>query len=348
MKYSPSELIQLRREKTDMRDRVFAESIGLSEGELIAAYCASGEAIRLNIDFFKFLENAHKLGPIMALTRNETAVSEITGAFSKVFPGKIISFTLGEIDLRIIGPNWAFGFAREIEIMKKKCATMQFFDHQGKAVFKMYQKDHTNMGEWKNLINLLKHDDQSGVITVSPSIDQEQKMQTFMPDIEKFRTKWASMTDVHQLHNILKEMKIDRHDALKFVGQEYAHELTLDAVELMLDEAHNNQVPIMCFIGNHGCIQIFTGKIGPKKWHDNWLNLFDETFHLHMDIPSFAHIWSVRKPTKYGILHSIEVFNKSGELVIQFFGQRQEQSAERSDWRNIVENLPPLGHSAVA
>lgn len=56
----------------------------------------------------------------------------------------------------------------------------------------------------------------------------------------------------------------------------------------------------MIFVGNRGCVQIFTGvveKLTPMK---GWLNIFNPTFTLHLLEETIAETWVTRKPTADG------------------------------------------------
>jgi len=48
----------------------------------------------------------------------------------------------------------------------------------------------------------------------------------------------------------------------------------------------------------------------------------------------------VRKPTVDGFVTSLEAYDASGEMIIQFFGKRKEGMTERADWREILDSLP--------
>jgi putative hemin transport protein len=71
-----------------------------------------------------------------------------------------------------------------------------------------------------------------------------------------------------------------------------------------------------------------------------WLNVMDETFHLHLRTDHIAELWAVRKPTADGHVTSLEGLDAKGEMIIQFFGKRKEGSSERAEWRSLVEELP--------
>ena len=340
-------ILSLREQNKNLRDREFVKSIGISEAELVEAFISTGKAQRLKVDVPLLLKNAHKLGEIMALTRNEYAVSEKKGHFQNVFPGSDVSMTLGQIDLRIFQNNWKFAFVRTMPVHDRIVDSLQFFDAYGEAVFKLYPEPTTNLDEWTKLVGLLKVDapkEQLQVLRATPYDNSS----THNADIEEFRNRWRKMTDVHQLHDILKELKIGRHDAVKLVGSEFANEVRADSVEILLQSAVEREVPVMCFVGNKGCIQIFTGKVEKLKKVDGWFNILDEKFHLHLLTSGISRIWNVRKPTSDGYVSSLEVFDQNGEMIIQFFGKRSAGEQEREDWRSLLSELPPAPEMAVA
>ncbi|WP_279089781.1 hemin-degrading factor [Bartonella apis] len=340
-------ILSLREQDKDLRDREFVKSIGISEAELVEAFIPTGKAQRLKIDVPLLLKNAHKLGEVMALTRNEYAVSEKKGHFQNVFPGSDVSMTLGQIDLRIFQNNWKFAFVRTMPVRDRIVDSLQFFDAYGEAVFKLYPEPTTNLDEWNKLVALLKVDATKEKLRVLRATPYDNSP-IHNADIEEFRNRWRQMTDVHQLHDILKELKIGRHDAVKLVGSEFANEVRGDSVEILLQSAAEREVPIMCFVGNKGCIQIFTGKIEKLKKIDGWFNILDEKFHLHLLTSGISRIWNVRKPTSDGYVSSLEVFDQNGEMIIQFFGKRSAGEQEREDWRSLLSELPPAPEMAVA
>ncbi|WP_317993009.1 hemin-degrading factor [Bartonella gliris] len=340
MSYTAEMIIRLHEEKKEMRNRDFAVSIGISEAELIAAYCTVGKAKRLKADIATLLENAPKLETVMTLTRNEHAVHEITGRFEEIVQSQHVPMTLGEIDLRIFPKQWKFGFEYDMIILGKPTKSLQFFDQYGVAILKVYSKDTTNTEEWNGLVEKLLHEDQSPVLDILPAPTPIQYDTTKL-DVEEFRNRWRQMTDVHQLHGIITEFKINRHDAVKYAGNEFANALKTEAIEIMLTQVAQQEIPIMCFVGNKGCIQIFSGQVKNIKQMGTWLNVLDQKFHLHLLVSEVNNVWHVRKPTNDGYVSSLEVFDKNGEMIIQFFGLRKEGQKEREDWRSLLDSLPP-------
>ncbi|EJF98719.1 hypothetical protein MEI_00289 [Bartonella vinsonii subsp. arupensis Pm136co] len=345
--YTAEMIIRLREEKKEMRNRDFAVSIGISEAEFVAAYCAIGKAKRLHANVATLLESAPQLGTVMALTRNEYAVHEITGRFGEIVQSQHVPITLGEIDLRIFPKQWKFGFEYDMIVLGKPTKSLQFFDQSGVSIFKLYPTDTTNMEEWSKLVEKLLHEDQSPVLDILPAPSSVQ-CDIAKLDVEHFRDRWRKMTDVHQLHEIISELKINRHDAVKYAGSEFSDALSEDSIEIMLNQAAQQEIPIMCFIGNRGCIQIFSGKIKNIKTMGPWINILDHKFDMHLLLSGVDRVWHVRKPTNDGYVSSLEVFDKNNEMIVQFFGMRKEGQKEREDWRSLLNSLPSYRETAIA
>ncbi|WP_412058371.1 hemin-degrading factor [Bartonella sp. DGB2] len=349
MVYTPTEIITLRQEKKGLFDRDFAASINITEAELMAAYCAVGQAKKLNIDVDALLTHANKLGKVLTITRNEDAVHELRGVLGKPIESDSALVTLGSIDLRIFKKEWTFGFARTIEKGDKQLRTVQFYDKYGTAIFKLYTQEETDLAAWEAMIKHLLSADQSSTLKIAPASLAPQR---FCPpdedNIKALRARWNAMQDVHELYGILQSLKIDRYDAVKYIGEDYARSLDISAIEQMLKEAARRQTPIMCFIGNRGCIQIFTGTIETIKPTQGWLNILDTTFNMHLRLTDIGEVWAVRKPNSNGYVSSLEVFNKKNELIVQFFGLRKEGQNEREDWREILTTLPVKKEMAIA
>ena len=126
------------------------------------------------------------------------------------------------------------------------------------------------------------------------------------------------------------------------VGQDYAWMLDPDALSAMLHHASSGEIPIMCFVGNRGCIQIHSGPVKEIKPMGPWLNILDEGFNLHLRSDHVRELWAVRKPTSDGHVTSLEAYDAQGNMIAQFFGKRHEGEDERGDWRFLAEHLPRI------
>ena len=90
------------------------------------------------------------------------------------------------------------------------------------------------------------------------------------------------MTDTHQFFGMLKKLKLSRHQAVRMIGNDYAWQLADESLAALFNHAASGGLPIMCFVGNRGCIQIHSGPVTNIKTMGPWINVLDETFHLHL------------------------------------------------------------------
>jgi len=345
---TPSEIRAYRTANPKMRERDIAAQLGISEAALVAAECGL-TAIRIDGDANRFLERAAELGEVMALTRNESAVHEKIGVFENITPGKHAAIVLGEnIDLRIFPGAWAHGFAVTKTDGNDVRRSLQFFDSQGTAVHKVHLRPASNLDAYQGIVDAFRLDDQSQEFAAVAAVESISEDESASVDVATLRDEWSRMTDTHQFHGLLRKLKLGRRQALQSIGEDYAWKLQPEAVEDMMRSSAKVELPIMCFVGNHGIIQIHSGAIANIQTMGPWLNIMDPTFHLHLRTDHLAEIWAVRKPTADGHVTSLEALDAKGEMVIQFFGKRKEGFAEREEWRAVMENLARLDITEAA
>ncbi len=339
VKPAPHQIRLARAENPKMRERDLAAQLGVSEADLVAAHCGEGVQ-RIEPRANDVLLGLEAVGEVMALTRNESAVHEKIGVYEKVEPGAHASVVLGkQIDLRVFPKAWAHGFAVEKRDGDGIRRSLQFFDDAGEAVHKVHLRPSSNLYAYQKLVAELASPDQSPAVALKGIAASEPETGD-AGSAEDLRDRWSRMTDVHQFFGMLKTLKLSRHQAVRMVGDDYAWKLADESLAAMFNHAATGGLPIMCFVGNRGCIQIHTGPIANIKTMGPWINVLDETFHLHLRADHVRELWAVRKPTKDGNVTSLEAYDANHELIIQFFGERHEGETERDDWRLLAENLP--------
>jgi putative hemin transport protein len=242
---------------------------------------------------------------------------------------------------------WTHGFAVEKRDGDDIRRSLQFFDAAGDAVHKVHLRPASNLYSYQKLVAALESANQDATVDIAPRADSDPEMSDALVDVTELRERWSKLTDIHQFFGMLRALKVGRRQAIRLVGQDYAWKIDNGAVGSMLHHAAADALPIMCFVGNRGCIQIHSGPIANIKPMGPWVNVMDETFHLHLRVDHIHEAWAVRKPTKDGHVTSIEAYGANGELIIQFFGQRHEGEQERPDWRFLAENLPRIPVSGV-
>ncbi|TJV44081.1 MAG: hemin-degrading factor [Mesorhizobium sp.] len=348
VKPAPHEIRRARMENPKTRERDLAGELGISEAELVAAHCGDG-VVRIEPRVNDILTGLEAVGEVMALTRNESAVHEKIGVYDKVVTGNHNAMVLGEnIDLRIFPKVWAHGFAVEKRDGEEIRRSLQFFDAAGEAVHKVHLRPSSSLYAYQKLVASLESSNQEPTIDISGPISEESEASAATASLDDLRDRWSRLTDVHQFFGMLKTLKLSRRQAVRMVGQDYAWLLDNDAVQAMFHHAAQGEMPIMCFVGNRGCIQIHSGPVKSIKPMGPWINVLDETFHLHLRTDHIHEVWAVRKPTRDGHVTSLEVYAADGSMIIQFFGKRHEGESERDDWRFLAENLPRIPNPTAA
>jgi putative hemin transport protein len=345
---SPAEIRRLRTLHPDMRERDFARIHRISEAQLVAAQ-VGGTAVALRPDVKQFLQAAPGLGEVLALTRNESAVHEKIGAFEDIHYAPGASMVLGsEIDLRLFPSHFVSAFAvTKTDKDGSLRRSLQFFDGAGDAVHKVHLRPASSLEAYDALVESLRLPEQSDALSVVPADDAE----TVHPERasrDELRAHWEKLTDTHQFHPMLRKLKFTRHQAVSEIDSDFAWPLDPGAIRTAFDGAVATELPIMVFVGNRGCIQIHSGPLHKVEPMGPWLNVLDETFHMHLRLDQIAELWAVRKPTADGHVTSIEAFGADRKLIVQCFGQRQEGTDERAGWRSLVESLTPANRSNAA
>ncbi len=335
---APSEIRAFRAENPKMRERDIAAQLKISEAALVAAEVGVS-AIRIDASAVKLLERVADLGEVMALSRNESAVHEKIGVYENIKVGEHNAIVLGEnIDLRVFPSRWVHAFAVTKKDGDTERLSLQYFDKTGNAVHKIHLRPASNVEAYHRIVAELKLDDQGQELVeaeASPDVGEDGDVSR-----EELRDNWSKMTDTHEFFGMLKRLKIGRQAAVRTVGDDYAWKLENTATAEMMHASVKSGLPIMCFVANNGIVQIHSGPIFNVQPMGPWINILDETFHLHLRQDHIAETWAVRKPTKDGHVTSLEAYDANGNMIIQFFGKRKEGSDENAGWRDIMENLP--------
>lgn len=332
---------ELRAANPRLRSRNAAVELGVSEGELLASECGR-TATRLRNEPGDILKRVKSLGRVMALTRNDHAVHERKGVYDPVEIGPHASLVTGkDIDLRIFLTNWKSAFAVvETDAKGETKRSLQFFDGAGNAVHKIHLLADSDVAAFDGIVADFISEEQSGVLETVPAKPAAAEIPDSAVDRDAFLKDWMALQDTHDFFGMLRKFKVSRTQALRLATEELAERVTLNGHQELLNKAASTGVPIMVFIGNPGCIQIHTGNIHRTVPMENWFNIMDEPFNMHLDESGVHEAWIVRKPTTDGIVTSLELYDAQGTLLVTFFGERKPGKKELAPWRELVEAMP--------
>ncbi|MGE0973150.1 hemin-degrading factor (plasmid) [Klebsiella sp. WOUb02] len=318
--------------------RDLATQLGVSEAELIDSRVGY-DVHRLKSDILALLNALENVGEVKALTRNDFAVHEHMGCYSRQSLNGHTGLILnpGGIDLRLFLHHWQCAFA----VHESGKHSLQFFDGQGDAVHKVYALPGTDMVAWQKIIE--QFTDNSGQ-PFSPSTARVAHYADKV-DAEKVEQEWRAMTDVHDFFLLLHRHNISRQQAFNAVSDDLAYRVDNSAVQGILNQAQAERNDIMIFVANRGCVQIFTGIIEKLEPLRGWLNIFNERFTLHLKDDAIIESWVTCKPTKDGFVTSLELYSADGNQIAQLFGQRSEGLPEQAIWRKQISSLHNLAET---
>jgi putative hemin transport protein len=334
------------RHERKLRHRDAAQELGVSECEAVAAAVGRrGEhaAVRLAAPWPQLFEQVPTLGTVMALTRNDSVVHEKTGRFEDMSHEGHVGLALGkDIDLRIFYARWSHGYAVSEETAHGLQRSLQFFDAQGTAIHKVFQREASDLAAWMDFVERNAQADQSPGQRMGPPPAPAAPLRDDQIDVAAFQQAWQGMNDTHEFFPLLRKFKLARTQALRLAPTDFAYRVNEGAARLMLEEAARNGTSIMCFVGNPGMIQIHTGPVHKIEVMGPWLNVLDPGFNLHLREDRIAAAWVVKKPTSDGVVTSLELFDDAGETMAMFFGERKPGVAELAAWRALVDLLPRI------
>lgn len=322
-------------ENPKVRIRDAAKQLGTTEAELL--WTAVGTSvIRLKDEFQDILKGIEALGKVMALTRNEYCVHERKGVYTNIsFSGAMGLAVNPDIDLRLFMFAWSSAFA----VDENGRRSLQFFAKNGEAIHKIYLVETSNVSAYESLVHQFTAEDQYAELTIVK--DKKAVIET--PDTEidaaAFQKKWLILQDTHDFHGLLRKFGVTRTQGLRLAPEGHAVKITKDSLKSMLHKASETDLEIMVFTGNSGCIQIHTGLVKNLMQTGPWFNVLDPDFNMHLREDAIEAVWLVKKPTSDGIVTSIEVFDKEGVIIVQFFGKRKPGIPENEHWRLMVNEV---------
>lgn len=328
-------------ENPKTRDRDLAAQLGISEGELLAAQVGVNGVTRINPHPDALMPEVSKLGEVMALTRNESAVHERVGTYGEYRSNPHACMVLGEdIDLRIFPKYWVHGFAIDQETDNGPRRALQIFDAAGDAVHKIFLRAGSNHDVWGDVVAALKVEDQSEGITVTPRAPVEVAKRN--PDKRDILLEeWARMTDTHQFMRLTSKLGMNRLGAYReVVGTKWVRPVAAESMSQLFNNLSETGQEVILFVGNRGNIQIHWGPVETIKPMGPWLNVLDPLFNLHLRDDHVAEVYQVTKPTKRGAAVSLEAFDAEGGLIFQVFGRRREEGVDLTVWNEILAGLP--------
>lgn len=330
---------KLKVEQPNLRIRDAAIQLAVSEAELLASQI--GESVTtLKSNWPEILVEFKKLGKVMSLCRSNGCVLEHKGNFQKItIDGSAphqMATVIGPIEQRVFFSAWKFGFAVENETPRGVMRSFQFFDKSGTAILKVYLQDDTKVDIFNQLVSAYRSENQEQDLQIEEFAKPEYAKKI---DMDAFTHDWENMKDTHDFFGMLRKYNVHRLDAVKWIDDRWAHEVDRLSARKIVEIASASQLPIMIFVGNRGNIQIHQGKVKTIRQMGDWLNVLDPQFNMHLNEDLIANAFVVHKQTEDGLVSSLELFDKEGEMIAQFFGLRKPGLPQLPAWSALIDSL---------
>ncbi|WP_306350066.1 ChuX/HutX family heme-like substrate-binding protein [Flavobacterium sp. '19STA2R22 D10 B1'] len=319
-------------------DQIIEKNISVTENTTeVERIAILDNVIQLHGNWKELLQELHLLGTITAVTTNDNAIHEKTGVYDVVtFQGPVGTALTKEIDLRLFMMHWAHGYL----VPEKTMASFQFFAKNGQAIQKIYFDPTASPETYSHFISKYGSitNTSSAIEIVKDPVQPIEKPDNEIDQIGLQNT-WRLLKDTHEFFGMLQEFEVSRVQALRLAPSGYVRKIPTSAIYSLLLNAVTSNVSIMAFVGNKGCIQIHTGCIYNVSKLNQILKIQDQDFCLQLKEDQMHNAYIVQKSTDLGIVTSVEVFDKTGELIVQFFGDRKPTLPEPEEWRNLLRQL---------
>lgn len=336
-----------------------AQALGVTEAELVDAErrCqpesdprSEGAGVcRLDPTRLRDLLRAFgRFGPVKTMTRNECAVLEKWGAFERIEAdeGPLGQVVGADVDLRLffhqLGSVYAVVEERSAPEGKRGSAlrrSFQLFDRHGDSAFKLFVERDEDVELFEQLAGSLADPRVQDPLLLAPAPELPAPKALLPEEVEALREDWDAMTNTHQFFGLLRRYGLQRTEALDLAGESRARRVGLGAPEQLLLAAATSELPIMIFVGSRGVLQIHSGPVRRVMRGGGWLNVLDAEVNLHLRDDQVARAYVVAKPTSEGVVHSLELFDVTGETIAIFFSKRKPGQQELPGWKRMLDAL---------
>ena len=281
-------------------------------GRLVAAHCGDG-VLRIEPRVNDLLAGLEAVGEVMALTRNESAVHEKIGVYDKVVTGEHNAMVLGERDRSAHLPEGLGARLRGREARRRRCPPQPAVLRrggrgrpQGASAAGLESRRLSEAGRRRWLRPTSR---QTVVCRSRSTIAEADAERRFGASVDELRERWSRLTDMHQFFGMLRDAEARPPAG----GADDRRRLCLAARRR---RARRDDAPCRRR-ANADHVLRRQPRLHPDPFRPDqtikpmgpWINVLDETFHLHLRLDHIREVWAVRKPTKDGHVTSIEAYD---------------------------------------
>lgn len=337
-----SDVLNLKQQKATLlagdkppRAREAAKQLSISEAEYVSLSC--GETVHaLNTDtLLDLINQLHRIGEVMALTRNDVIVLEHHGIYNNPVSkhGHVIINEL-DMDLRLKISDWQYAFA----VNEDGRQSFQFFDQHGQAAHKIYMTKHSNVQVYDELVSAFMITREWQAIPSDKNITPPLSTSPSCPEIDKeiFQQEWLTLNNPHHIDALLRSYDVTRPQAYRYLD-DAAVQLHRNSLQPLLEKSAEYNWSLLIFVPNTGATQIHNGSVHKLLTMGPWFNVLDPKFNMHANLQLVAEAWLVSKKTEGESVQSLELFDAYDQAVMIVYlhpNSRTEQLSQQ--WKDLL------------
>jgi putative hemin transport protein len=301
------------------------------------------QVVFLKGDWIALLDEVRRLGDVSVLTGNEAVMHLSTGSYDRfeAKDGQALVVSKG-VDLRLFTDRWACGAA----ILPASGAVpgFIFFNNAGEPVHRILLTPTSHGAEFEALVAQFKGEAPSlSPAPETPGVVEAPTEATRAALLEG----WRALKDTHEFSALLSTHKVSRKDALRLAEGEFTAQLDPASYSALFGQLVDEEVSILLFALNNGCVQISTGAITEINRARGTLQLVEEDSRTLIALPRVKEVWRVSKPTERGLVDSLELYDEAGEPVAYLFGSEKGDSTSIMKWKELLFALPVAGEAPL-
>jgi len=297
------------------------------------------ELIYLNGQWNDLLSEIAGLGPVSVLSGNEAIVQLASGSYSPFKGNDAHGMVLDAgIDLRLFPVRWQLGAA--ILPGQAQAPGFVFFDEAGTQVHRILLTPESDTAAFQALAEKYRAEKPA----FTPAEAKPEATVPLTPETTAVLLDgWAALEDTHDFSKLLDEFKVSRTDALRAALGKFTAQVDPKEYTALFQRLLEQEVPLMIFVNNDGCIQISTGVIQEIAASPGLLQLVEKDSRTVIALPKIAEVWHVSKPTENGMAHSLELYDAQGNALAYLFGSRKSGEEAVANWKENLARLAVIG-----
>lgn len=310
-----------------------ARLIGTTEGELVAAHCgvfAPGESPmksrRLQAQWPEIVRAMADLAEVACTVGHDDC------ALTRIGP----CTTDSSPDLRY--DLWCHGFAvEERQADGRRARSLQFFGRDGRLIIKFALTARSLPCVYFDLVeDFGTHELSAGIVIEGTGAEPAWPQFTYTAPL---RQAWASLRRADAVAAVFKRLGVSELQAVQGLASDYASPLPVESAQELLARAAQAGLAVTVNAAARGARLCWTGEF--KRIHVVGAQVTASApgilLNWHED--RLACAWLVKTPTRFGLGHSLVLFDGEGRFVLRIEGERHPGRPEHCQWREFLCSL---------